>query len=120
MKVLEVIGNQAGGAMMLHHAIDARELGRGEPPDVPTDPRQRLPLSPDGFGGLIYWFDRLGLFTPIPGAPGQPGAALEWLISGCLAGNPFLNVHLPGGEPDAAGVPVKATPSATKTTASAV
>ena len=120
-RVLEVLGNEAGGALMLHYAFDARELASGEPPDAPPGPRQRLPLTPDGFAGLVYWFDRLGLFTPVPGAPGQPGAALEWLISGCLGGNWIFNVHLPaaGEGEDAGGVPVRASPSATRRAAPA-
>ncbi|MEI6557351.1 MAG: hypothetical protein WCO00_03010 [Rhodospirillaceae bacterium] len=111
-RVLEVIGNEAGGALMIHHEFSPEELARGEPPAEPPGPRQRLPLSPDGFTGLIYWFDRLGLFTPVPGAPGQPGAALEWLISGCLGGNRILNVHLPAAGETGDGVPTRATPAA--------
>ena len=110
-RVLEVIGNEAGGALMLHYAFEARELAEGEPPREPPAPRQRLPLSPDDFAGLVYWFDRLGLFSPVPGAPGQPGAGLEWLISGCLGGNWMINIHLPSAADTASGVPVSATPA---------
>lgn len=108
-RVLEVVGNEAGGALMLHYSFDAAELAGGEPPTAVPGPRQRLPLTPDGFAGLIYWFDRLGLFTPIPGAAGQPGAGLEWLISGCLGGNWILNIHLPAGGDGAGGAAAKAT-----------
>ena len=110
-RVLEVFGNEAGGALMLHYSFDAGDLSRGAPPAAPPEPRQRLPLSPDGFAGLSYWFDRLGMFTPVPGTPEQPGAALEWLIAGCLGGNWTLNIHLPGRNDEAGGVAVKATPA---------
>ena len=110
-RVLEVLGNEAGGALMLHYSFDAGDLSRGAPPAAPPEPRQRLPLSPDGFAGLTYWFDRLGMFTPVPGTPEQPGAALEWLIAGCLGGNWTLNIHLPGRNDEAGGVAVKATPA---------
>ena len=110
-RVLEVLGNEAGGALMLHYAFDAGELAHGEPPTAVPGPRQRLPLTPDGFAGLVYWFDRLGLFTPVPGAPGQPGAALEWLISGCFGGNWILNIHLPAGGDGAGGIAARATPT---------
>ena len=113
-RVLEVLGNAAGGALMLHYSIDAGQLVRGSPPQALPGPRQRLPLSPEGFGGLVYWFDRLGVFTPAPGATDQPGEGREWLVSGCLGGNWILNIHLPpGGNTGAgAGVLARATPSA--------
>ncbi len=108
-RVLEVVGNEAGGGVMLPYAIDAGELIHGEPPPAAPEPGRRLPLTPDGFAGLVYWFDRLGLFVPVPGAPGQPGAAREWLISGCLGGNWIFNIHLPAaGGAAAGGVPVRA------------
>ncbi len=103
-RVLEVIGNEAGGALMLHRSFSPAEMADGAPPTTLPEARQRHPLSPDGFAGLVYWFGRLGMFAPVPGTPGEPGAGLEWLIASCLDGTWSLGVHLPAaggkdGEP---------------------
>ena len=118
-QVLEVLGNEAGGALMVHYSFDAGQLVRGGPPSVPPGPRQRLPLTPGGFSGLVYWFDRLGVFSPALGVPGEPGEGREWLISGCLGGNWILNIHLPRADDGGVGVPVRAIPSARTRPASA-
>ena len=108
IRVLEVLGNEAGGALMLHRAITPGDLAVARPPDTLPAAEQRLPLAPDAFGRLLSWFDRMGLLTPVPGAPGQPGEALEWLISGCLGGSRLFNVHLPAAGGGAGGALIKA------------
>ena len=107
-RVLEVLGNEAGGALMLHRAITPGDLAVARPPDTLPAAEQRLPLAPDAFGRLLSWFDRMGLLTPVPGAPGQPGEALEGLISGCLGGSRLFNVHLPAAGGGAGGALIKA------------
>ncbi len=113
-RILEVVGDSAGGALLLHRAFDAGALVEDEPPSTLPAPPQRLALTPEGVSGLLYWFDRLGMFTPTPGGAGQPGGALEWLISGCLAGNWIFNVHLPPGVGEVGGVPLIINPGTVK------
>ncbi len=94
-RVLEVLGNESGGALMIHRAFSLNDMARGAPPTALPERHQRLVLSPDNFTGMLYWFGRLGMFAPVPGTPGEPGAALEWLISSCLDGTWSLGVHIP-------------------------
>ncbi|MEI8393238.1 MAG: hypothetical protein WCF85_00780 [Rhodospirillaceae bacterium] len=88
-QILDVIGNEAGGAV-----IHPLSLPAGTAPRQQEEARPTV-LKPGDLDALLYKLDRLGLFTPMPGgiAP-TPDGSLSWLISACLDGVAFQNLSV--------------------------
>lgn len=109
INVLDVLTDEAGGAEVRHHRVGSVDMAGGAPLGPWREAGERSQLSPHDLSALVYWLDRLGLFSPEEAAPAAPGQELSWLISGCLNGSWFLNVHLPSAA--ATGLEVRFGPA---------
>jgi len=106
-QALDVIGNPAGGALMLHRRVGAADLAHDAPSKSWRKREQHLILSPREFSAMMYWLDRLGVLSPGAGTSASSDHDLAWLISGCLDGSWFQNAYQPGGSDDGTGLDIR-------------
>jgi hypothetical protein len=106
-QAVEMIGNPAGGALLVHHRVGPADLAYARLPESWRKREQQMMLSPREFAAVVYWLDRLGMLSPGVGTRAGPDGDLEWLISGCLDGSWFQNSWQPAGTGDGAGIEIR-------------
>lgn len=106
--VVEVTATVAGGAQVTTRRIGPEEMVGAAPPAPGAGDGDRSALSPAEMAAVVWWMDRMGLFSPLEPPALAPAQPLTWLISGCMAGEWFANASSPGAP--AGGVEIRAAP----------
>ncbi len=92
-RIIDVVGDGAGGAAMDYHNINSSLIDSADPP-LSGDHGNSLALGSRGLGMMLAWMDWMNMFSPDPGYIQPPANPLSWLITGCLDGPWFFNIFV--------------------------